>query len=488
MVRLWGCRLPLLLLGTLLPAIVLADHSFENTAIVRTVELGGSLVQVTTTYAVKALEDGAQLYRIALGEREHQRTSWLEAKIKGQSAILALEDAGYEPESGMHFYSIELPKPLNLNATTNIVVETVETHATYPWPREASQQDPQSLKYESDLFILSPYKTSVERIKFRSPSPVIHSYTTLEGLDEYNVEIPVTKSGATITYGPYNNVPASATKDFVSHKQYPIAVHYSYDGPVLEVTKLTRAAEISHWGANLNIEDNIHLHNAGPTLKGHFSRLEHQAANFYGRNPPHVLPGLTLHLPSGIHSAYYYDLVGNVSTSRLREAPSLPNRGQGGSYSVLELRPRYPIMGGWNYSFTLGWDSPLEDYAGYDKATGKYVVGIPLMTFIPGAVVDEAEIKVVLPEGAIGVDYIPPLSPVESEVHTHVTYLDTVGRPVIVLRYKHLTHKHAGTIYVTYEVPFSAHLKKPLAVAIAFMSLFVLGFAVKRMDIRIQKK
>lgn len=41
---------------------------------------------------------------------------------------------------------------------------------------------------------------------------------------------------------------------------------------------------------------------------------------------------------------------------------------------------------------------------------------------------------------------------------------------------------------VAYKVPFSAHLKKPLAVATAFMSLFVLAFAWKRFDPSIQKK
>jgi oligosaccharyltransferase complex subunit alpha (ribophorin I) len=44
----------------------------------------------------------------------------------------------------------------------------------------------------------------------------------------------------------------------------PIVIHYSHGQPVLEVTQLKRAAEISHWGANLNIQDEIHLHNAGP--------------------------------------------------------------------------------------------------------------------------------------------------------------------------------------------------------------------------------
>lgn len=113
-----------------------------------------------------------------------------------------------------------------------------------------------------------------------------------------------------------------------------------------------------------------------------------------------MLPGINFILPPGIHDAYYYDLVGNVSTSHLRTAPSVPKGENSDRYSLLELRPRYPVMGGWNYSFTLGWDSPLEDYAGYDKATGKYVVGVPLMTVIPTAVVDEAEITLILPEGA----------------------------------------------------------------------------------------
>ena len=136
------------------------------------------------------------------------------------------------------------------------------------------------------------------------------------------------------------------------------------------------------------------------SLKGHFSRLEHQSQAYFGRPGPHVLPSLQLHLPAGIHDVYYYDLVGNVSTSALRTAPSIPKGAEANRFSVLEMRPRYPIMGGWNYSFTLGWDSPLADYAGFDSKTGKYVVGVPIMTVIPGTVIDDAEVKIVLPEGA----------------------------------------------------------------------------------------
>ena len=136
------------------------------------------------------------------------------------------------------------------------------------------------------------------------------------------------------------------------------------------------------------------------SLKGHFSRLEFQSQNFYNRIAPHTLVSLALHLPPGVHDVYYYDLNGNVSTSRLRTTPSVPKGSNANQYTLFEMRPRYPVMGQWNYSFTLGWDSPLQDYGGWDKESGSYLVGVPLQTLVPGAVVDEAEIKIILPEGA----------------------------------------------------------------------------------------
>ncbi len=78
------------------------------------------------------------------------------------------------------------------------------------------------------------------------------------------MDTPATKSGATITYGPFNNIPPSADENFLAKTQQPVSVQYMYDNPVLEVSSLKRAAEISHWGSNLNIQDEIRLRNGGP--------------------------------------------------------------------------------------------------------------------------------------------------------------------------------------------------------------------------------
>lgn len=92
----------------------------------------------------------------------------------------------------------------------------------------------------------------------RALVPRIISFTTPENVEEYTSTEAVTKSGATVTYGPYNNVPPS------TDAQQRITVHYHHEQPVLEVRNLSRTAEISHWGANLNIQDEITLYNAGP--------------------------------------------------------------------------------------------------------------------------------------------------------------------------------------------------------------------------------
>jgi hypothetical protein len=88
-------------LALVLPAVALQrGHRFENTAIVRAVDLGGSLVHVTTTYAIKALTDGSDIYTIALTPEEKAKTSWIQVKAKGQQQALDIWDAppDYDPD------------------------------------------------------------------------------------------------------------------------------------------------------------------------------------------------------------------------------------------------------------------------------------------------------------------------------------------------------------------------------------------------------
>jgi oligosaccharyltransferase complex subunit alpha (ribophorin I) len=83
-------------------------------------------------------------------------------------------------------------------------------------------------------------------------------------LDAFTADNVATKSGATVTYGPFSNIPPSASTAFIEENQKHIVMHYYLAHPVVQITSLKRTAEISHWGANLNIENEIDLRNAGP--------------------------------------------------------------------------------------------------------------------------------------------------------------------------------------------------------------------------------
>lgn len=90
------------------------------------------------------------------------------------------------------------------------------------------------------------------------------SYTEPKHIESFTNDNPSSKSGATVTYGPFEHIPPSTSSSFLKDYQQPVTVHYYHEQPVLEVTTLKRAVEISHWGANLNTQDQITLYNAGP--------------------------------------------------------------------------------------------------------------------------------------------------------------------------------------------------------------------------------
>lgn len=162
-----------------------SGQSFVNTAIVRTIELGGSVAHITTTYAIKSQEDGLTTYTVALGRDDKEKTSWLEAKVKGQKAALQVKEHAFDDDrcvdhnssqlpasidpSSSEYYLVDivLPQPLSINNTLNLVLETVQTHASQPWPAAAGQNEDQTLKYSTDLFVVSPYATSVQRTKIK---------------------------------------------------------------------------------------------------------------------------------------------------------------------------------------------------------------------------------------------------------------------------------------------------------------------------------
>lgn len=89
----------LLAFGQLVVSAVSAINispSFENTAIIRQVELDGATVHVTTSYTLRSLSKNNGVYYISIPKSQDDVTHWVDAKLKGSSVELPISKHGIE--------------------------------------------------------------------------------------------------------------------------------------------------------------------------------------------------------------------------------------------------------------------------------------------------------------------------------------------------------------------------------------------------------
>ena len=87
---------------------------------------------------------------------------------------------------------------------------------------------------------------------------------------------------------------------------------------------------------------------------------------------------------------YYRDDIGNISTSALRFLDD--------SVEV-ELRPRFPLFGGWKTHYLLGYNVPSYEYL-FSKGDN-FVLNMRLIDHIfDDMLVEDFTLKIILPEGS----------------------------------------------------------------------------------------
>jgi oligosaccharyltransferase complex subunit alpha (ribophorin I) len=172
----------------------------------------------------------------------------------------------------------------------------------------------------------------------------------------------------------------------------PVRVRYEFTKPLIHVSKLERDIEISHWGGNAAFEERYTLHNKAANLSQPFNRVKWAQASYYSPATT-AIKELRFPLKVGSLTPYFTDVIGNVSTSRFRSNKREAN---------LEIKPRYPVFGGWNYPFRVGWDADLKSVL-RRLDSGTYVLKVPFLEGpkqAEGVSYEEIEVRVILPEGA----------------------------------------------------------------------------------------
>ncbi|XP_052199306.1 dolichyl-diphosphooligosaccharide--protein glycosyltransferase subunit 1B [Diospyros lotus] len=361
-----------------------------------------------------------------------------------------------EAPNGTKYFLISLLNPLSVGESVTLEVLYVLTHSLEPFPLEISQSESQLVYYHDSAIILSPYHIKKQITFIKTPTAKVESFSRVE---------PTDRAGTEIKYGPYEDRPPYSFS--------PVIVHFENNNPFAVVEELVREVEISHWGSLL-ITEQYKLVHAGARHKGIFSRIEYQSRP--SSNGASSFKGLLAILPPRVHSVYYRDEIGNISSSHLRTDYRK---------SELEIEPRYPLFGGWKATFVIGYGLPLQDFL-FESSDGRRYLNLSFGCPLVETLVDKMTIKVVLPEGSKGPSAVVAF-PVEQHLQTSYSYLDVVGRTVVVLEKKNVVPEHNAPFQVYYHFNPIFMLAEPLILASVFFFFFVACVAYLHVDLSIQK-
>ncbi|XP_074286656.1 dolichyl-diphosphooligosaccharide--protein glycosyltransferase subunit 1B [Silene latifolia] len=454
--------IPLILLFTLMLYAV-ADHDLRITNAERRIDLTSHIIKVFLTLKVENRGSSpASEAVLAFPPNQVDHLALLKAAVEGvkkkknKHTTVDVNPKLPDGPSGTKYFSINLLEPLKPNAAVTLEILYILTQSLEPFPSEISQSESQLVHYRDSAIILSPYHIEQQATLIRTPSTRVESFTNVE---------PTHRAGQELTYGPYT--------DQAPYSFSPIIVHFENNNPFAVVEELVREIEISHWGS-VQVRDHYSLVNAGARLKGVFSRVEYQSR-------PSVsgvasFKRLLARLPPRVHSVYYRDNIGNISSSHLRV---------GLRKSELEIEPRYPLFGGWRATFVVGYNLPLEDFL-FESSDGRRYLNFTFGCPIEETVVDKLTIKVALPEGSKDPTVVVPFA-VEQHLETTYSYLDIIGRTVVVLEKSNVVPEHNSAFQIYYKFNPVFMLAEPLMLVSVFLLFFLACIAYLHGDFSIQK-
>lgn len=436
----------------------LVDPDLMVRNVERHIDLQSQLTKITTRVVLDngSKDRSTSNFLFCLDGAQRKSLSYIAAHIEPGKLELKIAETKVEAHRDKAFFSVDLANHLAPRRTLTIEIETVLTHELAPHPKSISQQEKQLVKYTGNVYAYLPYAVAKQTTYVGLPSRNIESYTKIK---------PVSQTGSAIVYGPFEKQPPYAHEELV--------VHFENNNKFLTVTRLERTIEISHWG-NIAVEEHIDLLHTGAFLKGAFSRYDYARESKSGQAS---IQSFDTILPAAASDIYYRDEIGNISTSHTRVKKDSVE---------LNLRPRFPLFGGWKTRYTIGYNVPSYEYLFH--AGDQYTLEMRLLDHVfDDMVVDEMVLKIILPEGARNIQLELPYPATRLPDSLHYTYLDVTGRPVVSVTKGNLVENHIQNFRLKYTFPRLLMLQEPLLVAVALYLSFLMVITYVRWDFAIDK-
>ena len=171
-------------------------------------------------------------------------------------------------------------------------------------------------------------------------------------------------------------------------------------------------------------------------------------------------------LPRQARNIYYRDQIGNISTSDMVFSKDR---------ILFGIETRFPIYGGWQTEFYIGYSLPTETMLTIDPKTDRYTLTVNFYTSFEEVWVEDMELKIVLPEGSTGIDVQVPYTHNRSD-SVRYTFFDSKwngGRPVIIINSKNLVQEHNKQVVISYNYSKMRMLVEPLMLIACFFCFFM---------------
>ncbi|KAF9087232.1 proteasome regulatory particle base subunit [Mortierella sp. AD031] len=441
--------------------VPMVPQTFKITNLLRTLDLSKPVIREITSAAVQNTADNDVTdYYFPVDQVYSSNLAFISAENRKTKEVLQVTKDQDFQDAQFQYYKIKLATPLPPGEKVQITVRASLSNLIRAFPTHVGQAEKQKFVFFGNPFALTAYPTTKQKTTVITPNNVLEVH-------EHPEEVDVVVKNNQVILGPYNDV--NALEHGIFEVQYELA------GAVPHIRRFRREIEVSQWGNNLAVEEHYNFVNNGAELKGQFSRIDYQR-NPMGVREGNGLLGFQTKIPKLARDIYYRDEIGNISTSAVAHHPD---------HTQLMLKPRFPLFGGWNTTWYIGYNTPLDGYLRKVAGTDKHILKVPIISPMQDTTYEDVEIRVVLPEGAKNVKAVLPYEVDEIKYSTTKTYMDSAGRSTVTILASNMIEDHAQEMLIEYEFAHTSYLTKPLAAATMLMAIYLTSIVFSRLDFKI---
>lgn len=440
------------------------QQNWENTHYLRTIDLARSYVRETDLIEIKNIDSKPH------NEYYFSVNDGFDIVPKISIIAISLIDQAIEIEPILienNLWKLVFPFPIASHSTIEFKVRYVYTNALSPLPSKLAIDENQNLLLKLNKLPYSFYQTNEYSLTFTGISKGQEMELNSPGFQTSN-DVPDLRpkvENKSLKYGPT----IETIKPFTIQ---PMGLLYEHNRPIPKVNALQRSIWLpSSDVGQISFEEYYELTNDAAALSTGFSRVDYMKGRYDNTRKHFSISHLELPLNSKtkFNDYYFTDLVGVVSTHQIAQ-------------NHLLLQPRFPIFGGWNYNFTLGWNNNLGDFVHKTfDSDDTYIVKVPLLNTVRDIFYDNTYLNFYLPENSELLNVSSPIEFESIKVENELSYLDVAkGHVKVTLHYKDLVDDLSKVdIYLLYKYSQKSYWSKVIAMSswvfVGLFSIYLVG-------------